>query len=87
MGQGRGGTPHVVFSELLSQDEAGRAAFLEQIASNRRGWNLTEHAAEDLAQSRVFLSEDGKTGFYLSEKGDLQNVFNNSDVPGAGRAA
>jgi hypothetical protein len=49
--------------------------------------NFIEYTDEEYARCRVFLSEDGKTGFALTLEGDLINWFNNSGVKNAGKAA
>lgn len=77
------GRPDVHFSETSGHD-----TFLAALRANPRGPFLSEHTADELASSRVFLSEDGHAGFVISPEGDLQNVFRNpGGVKGAGRAA
>jgi len=81
-GAGRG-RPDVRFSETTDYD-----SFNAALGENTRAWNLTKHTAEELADSRVFLSDDGKSGFVISHDGDLQNVFRNpGGVKGSGRQA
>ena len=45
------------------------------------------YPAEDLANSKKFLSADGKSGFAIKNDGDIVSVFNSSDRPGASIAA
>jgi len=56
-------------------------AFNAAIARNPHREFLTEHTAEELAQGKVFLSEDGHVGYAVSPDGDLQNVFRNEGAP------
>lgn len=79
---GKPGVPQVAFRQTRDFAE-----FESAKAKNARVWNLSPKAEEEFARSRAYLSEDGKVGFVLTEDGDLQNVFNNSDVKGAGQAA
>lgn len=65
----------------------GLEAFLKARSSSSRAENLSEHSIEDLVKSRVFLSPDRNVGYMLSPEGDLQNLFNNGSVRGAGRTA
>lgn len=80
-GEGRG-RPDVRFSEATPEE------FLVALRGNTRAWNLTEHSAEELADSQVFLSEDGKTGITVSADGDIQNAFRNpGGIKGSGKQA
>ena len=53
---------------------------------NTRNWNLSPHEPEEFVNNKVFLNAEGDTGFMVTPEGDLQNVFSNSKVRGAGRA-
>lgn len=64
--------------------EEGARALQQAYRDNPRAWNLTPHSAENLKNSRVFLSHGGKAGFVISSDGELQNLFNNSGVRGVG---
>ena len=83
-GDGAGsGRPGVRFSETTDYGQ-----FLAAVSANARPGFLSEHSEEDLARSRVFLSDDGKAGYMIDPEGDLQNVFRNpGGVKGAGREA
>ena len=48
---------------------------------------FTPHAPEDLAQFKLFINPAGTVGGAVSPTGDIQSVFNNSGVKGAGGAA
>jgi hypothetical protein len=77
------GRPDVRFAQTTDYER-----FNEAVRANPRREFLSELTPLELAQARVFLSEDGKAGFVLSPEGDLQNVFRNpGGKPGAGRAA
>jgi hypothetical protein len=49
--------------------------------------NFMDHTDEEYARSRMFLSDDEKTGFALTLEGDLINWFNHGGVKKAGKAA
>jgi hypothetical protein len=68
---------------LVRPAQATPEEFLAAQRGNPRGWNLTEHSAQELRNHQLFLSPDGRTGAAVSPEGDLQNVFNNRGVPGA----
>lgn len=73
----------VRFAEGADPDD-----FLAAIAANPRAAYLTAPTREELAASRIFMSEDGQAGFRLAPDGDLQNVFRNpGGQPGAGKLA
>lgn len=74
--------PEVKFRETTDYHD-----FSMSLMANHRDWNLTPHSEREMAASRVFVSEDGMSGYAISPEGDLQNVFNNGGVPGAGKAA
>lgn len=77
------GRPELSFTQTTDY-----TAFNDALRRNPRPWFLTEHTPEELADSKVFLSPDGESGFVLSAERDLQNVFRNPDgVPGSGREA
>lgn len=52
--------------------------------ANTRTENLAPKELAEYGAANVFLAEDGAMGFMVKE-GDLQNVFNNSGIRGAGR--
>lgn len=82
-GQGRG-LAHVHFAEA-SADE-----FAAALHGSPYSQFLTEHTADEVAatKTRLFLSEDGKSGYAITGDGDLQNVFRLPDgQKGAGRLA
>jgi hypothetical protein len=63
------------------------AAFQSQTLQNTRNWNLSPHTPEEFAANKVYVTPEGDSGFMVTPDGDLQNVFNNSPVRGAGKAA
>lgn len=73
--EGVGRRSGVRFTEDSGPVHIGR--FTEGLKRNSRAWNLRELSADELANSRVFLAENGEAGFVVSPEGDLQNVFNN----------
>lgn len=60
--------------------------FLETIKGNKRTPFLSPKTEADLAGHQLYVTDDG-VGYALSPDGDLQNVFNNSGKPGAGKEA
>jgi len=58
------------------------ARFREEIARHPLSQFTTPLTEEELSKRRVFLSEDGKTGYTLTDDDDLGNVFN---MPGEER--
>ena len=60
---------------ITARNKSTRASFLSPLAPG----DLTDH--------RLFMNKDGTVGFALSKDGDIQNVFNNSGVKGAGANA
>ncbi len=83
--QGAGAAVHAGRFQPVSVEEGARA-LQQAYRDNPRAWNLTPHSAEDLKDSRVFLSHGGKAGFVISLDGELQNLFNNSGTRGLGAA-
>jgi hypothetical protein len=82
-GPGGPGRPDVRFAEGADAEQ-----FLAAARANPRQAFLTENTPADLAGHRLFLSEDGHTGYAISPEGDLQNVFRNpGGVQGSGRTA
>jgi hypothetical protein len=76
------GRPDVRFTETTPGE------FLVALHGNTRAWNLSEHTADELADARVFLSPDRKTGIAVTADGDIQNAFRNpGGVKGSGSAA
>jgi len=78
--------------EVAFRSNVQPAEFLAAQAGMERSPYLTQHSVETLQQlvaagGSLHLSEDGRTGYVLTAAGDLQNLFNNGGVPGAGRAA
>jgi predicted ABC-type ATPase len=53
---------------------------------NTRSYFLSAKTADELKNDRLFLSNDGHTGYALDPDGDLQNLFNNGPR-GGGRVA
>lgn len=63
-------------------------AFNAAVGESARPGFLTEHTEAEIKQGRAFLSQDGKTGFFISDTGDLQNVFRNpGGIKGSGALA
>lgn len=60
--------------------------FVQAKALNKRGQFLSPSTPEELANHKLFMTSDG-VGYAMSPEGDLQQVFNNSDRPGAGKEA
>lgn len=61
--------------------------FFEERAKSKRLEFLSELTLEELAERRLFLSRDSRTGYLLDRRGDFGNLFNNGGVSGAGQAA
>lgn len=77
------GQPLVSFAET-----ADYKAFNAAVSESARPGFLTPHTEAELKNGQAFLSEDGKTGFFLLPEGDLQNVFRNEGgVKGSGSMA
>jgi hypothetical protein len=72
------GVDEVSFRESTDYD-----AFEEAKNRNTRPENLAPKTMDEYEGSRVFMIESGDAGF-LVKNGDLQNVFNNSGIPGLG---
>lgn len=77
-------------------DVAFRNATPDQFLAAQNGMKrsayLTQHDASTLQKiiadgGRLYLSEDGKTGYVLTGGKDLQNLFNNGGIDGSGKAA
>jgi hypothetical protein len=63
------------------------AAFEAAKTRNSRTENLAPKTAEDYEGARAFLSDDEKVGILIHDDGTLGNLFNHSEVKGAGREA
>lgn len=50
------------------------------------GWAVTPKTAEELAQCKTFLSEDGGVGFAIAPDGDIEAVFRNKTRHPRGKA-
>ena len=83
------------YQELPQTVEAGQAFVdaLERAKTNleERGEYVDVHTAEDYANARTFLSEDGLAGFAITKEGEIVSVFADpaaklSDFRGRGRA-
>jgi hypothetical protein len=55
--------------------------------SSRAGYFTPHDDPNELNQHTLLLSADGKVGSAVSPTGDVQSVFNNSGIKGAGGAA
>lgn len=62
-------------------------AFLAARDKSGRGQMFTPHQPGDLAHHRLFMNREGTIGAAISPEGDIQSVFNNSGVKGAGGSA
>ena len=62
-----------------TQDRAAYSALLDEARANdaKNGWAVTPKTAEELANTRVYLSDNGGVGFAVSQDGDLEAVFRN----------
>lgn len=56
-------------------------------AQSSRPEMFTPHTPEELAPFKLFINPAGTVGGAVSPEGDIQSVFNNSGVKGAGGAA
>lgn len=74
--------PSVTFHQLDSPNR-----FKELLTRSTRSENHTEHSPEELGSGRMYASEDGTTGFFITKDGDFCNLFNNGGPKNAGRAA
>jgi lambda family phage portal protein len=80
--------PKVSFKQLdpkTSTDDAKR--FIAARNESSRSKFMSPLEPNDLKDHKLYLSEDGKTGYALSPDGDLQNLFSTSTVKGSGKAA
>ena len=85
-GRGRTNTPRVneaAINEVEFVESKNYSAFEEAKNKNSRPENLDPKSLEDYEGSRIFITESENAGF-LVKNGDLQNVFNNSNVRGLG---
>ncbi len=85
-GSGRTKTPRVReagVDEVEFIESTNYAAFEEAKNRNSRPENLAPKTMEEYEGSRVFMIESQNAGFLVKD-GDLQNVFNNSGIPGLG---
>jgi hypothetical protein len=75
-------------SKGISFKEVDAPTFKQAIsATTNRPQYLSDNPVEDLAKSRLFLSDDGRVGYALSPDGYLGNIFNNGGPRGAGKEA
>lgn len=61
--------------------------FIQARSASDRAAFLSGHTASELADHRLFVSQDHKVGYALDKDGDLQNLFNNGGPKGAGQKA
>lgn len=61
--------------------------FIEERDNSTRPEFLSPLTPEDLKDHKVILMNDGKTGYAISPDGELENLFNNSGIKDAGKAA
>jgi hypothetical protein len=75
----------------VGQPTAFRSAtpqeFLAARDSSNRAEMFTPHTPEEIAGYNLFMNNEGTVGAAVTPKGDIQSVFNNSGVKGAGGAA
>lgn len=70
-------TDRSAYSRLLDEARA---------ADPEHGWAVTPKTAEELAQCKIFLSEDGGVGFAIAPDGDIEAVFRNKTRHPQGKA-
>lgn len=61
--------------------------FLTALSKSPRVQAFTPHRPSDFAGYQLFMNLEGTIGGAVSPEGDIQNVFNNSGIPGAGGSA
>jgi hypothetical protein len=61
--------------------------FSESRSKSDRQWFLTQHGPEKLSNFRTYKMPGEDVGYALTPEGDLVNVFNASDIKGAGTLA
>jgi hypothetical protein len=66
---------------------AAPAEFLAAREQSPMSAMFTPHQPEDLAGHTLFMNPEGTVGAAVSPSGDIQSVFNNSGIKGAGGAA
>jgi hypothetical protein len=68
------------------RDQGSHEQFQQLIRDSSRSAYLAEPSLAELADSQVYLSADGKTGFVIKD-GDFRNLVNAGGEPGAGTIA
>ncbi len=66
---------------------AAPAEFLAARNRSSRPEFFTPHTPQEIANFKLFMNHEGTVGAAVSPEGDIQSVFNNSGVKGAGGAA
>ena len=92
--KGHGSDPRGSHSDGVNQvgkPSAFRSAtpqeFLKARDSSSRAEMFTPHTPEEIANYNLFMNNEGTVGAAVTPEGDVQSVFNNSGVKGAGGAA
>jgi hypothetical protein len=89
---GHGSNAHGTHSAKVNQIGTGfrtasPAEFLAARNLSQRKEYFTPHTPEEIADFKLFMNHDGTVGAAVAPDGDIQSVFNNSGVKGAGAAA
>ncbi len=79
------GIPDVAFNQI--SDDPDLLRFEAEKAASKRKEFLSPKSIDELRGSRVYTTNNGRTGYLLTEDGDFGSLLNNSDVKGAGQAA
>jgi hypothetical protein len=66
---------------------AAPAEFLAARNKSLRGEYFTPHTPEEIADYKLFMNNEGTVGAAVTPTGEIQSVFNNSGIKGAGGAA
>ena len=85
----RGGPAHGTGVDQIGQKfrTAAPAEFLAARSQSAHPEMFTPHQPSDLSRHTLLLDSTGKIGSAVSPEGDIQSVFNNSGIKGAGGAA
>ena len=85
----RGGPAHGTGVDQIGRGfrSAAPAEFLAARNQSSRPEMFTPHTPEEIASFNLFMNHERTIGAAVTPEGDIQSVFNNSGVKGAGGAA